>query len=156
MTFISRMFSVALIAGLLFPLPVGAQVTGIPGAPETIKEEDVRQFIDLYVNRYKAKDIDLFMDLYSKRSVENQILPYEDIRVHYRRMFAETNQFLYYPTIYTIDVRGPRAYAAGRYKVVQTLKKGNEMRTFQGNIQWDLIREEGALRIREINFGMSR
>jgi hypothetical protein len=30
------------------------------------------------------------------------------------------------------------------------------MKIFQGNIQWDLVREDGSLKIREIDYGRNR
>ena len=43
-----------LIGSLLFPLSLGADVAGPPGTVDAIPEEEVRQFIDKYVDRYKA------------------------------------------------------------------------------------------------------
>jgi hypothetical protein len=145
-----------LIGSLLFPLSLGADVAGPPGTGDAIREEEVRQFIDKYVDRYKAMDIDLFMELFSRKGVENRMLPYADIRTTYHDVFAASNQFLYYLTIYSIQTRAQSAFVTGRYTLVQTLRRGNRMRMFHGNIQWDLVKEEGSLKIREINYGRSR
>ena len=136
----------------LFPISVKAQMSP---APDAIPEGEVRQIIDQYVNRFKAMDLDLFIDLFSKRATENRMLPYADIRQSYRKIFAETNQFLYYPTIYSVKTEKNRAMVMGWYKMVQTLKEGNRMRVNYGNIQWALVREDGALKIMEITFGSS-
>jgi len=145
-----------LIVSSFVPLSLGAQMAGALGAPDAITEEEVRQFIDKYVDRYKAMDIDLFMELFSRKGVENRMLPYADIRASYRETFAWSNQFLYHLTIYSIQTYTQRAFVTGRYKMIQTHKQGNKMIIFQGNIQWDLVREEGSLKIREINYGRNR
>ena len=145
-----------LIGILLFPLSLGAQMAGLPGAPDAIPEQEVRQFIDTYVDRYKAMDIDLFMELFSRKGVENRMLPYADIRTTYHKMFAASNQFLYYLTLYSVQTQARSAFVTGRYTLVQTLRRGNRMRIFHGNIQWGLVKEEGFLKIREINYGRSR
>lgn len=145
-----------LIGILLFPLSLGAQMARLPGASDAITEQEVRQFIDTYIDRYKAMDIDLFMELYSRKGVENRMLPYADIRATHQKMFAGSNQFLYYHTIYSVQTHARSAFVTGRYTLVQTLKRGNRMRIFHGNIQWGLVKEEGSLKIREINFGRSR
>ena len=145
-----------LIVSSFVPLSLGAQMAGPPGTVDAIREEEVRQFIDKYIDRYKAMDIDLFMELFSRKGVENRMLPYADIRTTYHKMFAASNQFLYYLTIYSIQTHARSAFVTGRYTLVQTLRRGNRMRMFHGNIQWDLVKEEGSLKIREINYGRSR
>ena len=145
-----------LMVSLWVPLSFGAEAALSPKTPDAVSEEEVRQFIDTYVNRYKAMDIDLFMELFSRKCLENRVLPYADIRATYQRMFAGTNQFLYYPTIYSVQNRAQGAFVAGHYRMVQTLKQDNRMRIFQGNIQWDLVKEDGALKIRELNYGRAR
>jgi hypothetical protein len=131
-------------------------MVGPPGTVDAIREEEVRQFIDKYIDRYKAMDLALFMELFSRKGVENRMLPYADIRATHQKTFAESNQFLCHVTIYSIQPRAQSAFVTGRYKMIQTLKKGNKMKIFQGNIQWDLVREDGSLKIREINYGRSR
>ena len=73
-------------------------------------------------------DIDLFMELFSRKGVENRMLPYADIRTTYHEVFAESNQFLYYLTIYSIQTHARSAFVTGRYTLVQTLRRGNKMR----------------------------
>ena len=149
------MVSVLMVC-LLFPLALGVEAAGPTTSPEAISEEEVRQFIDKYVDRYKAMDIDLFMDLFSKKGIENRALPYPDIRTTYQKMFAGTNQFLYYPTVYSVQTHAQSALVMGRYKLIQTLKRDNSMRIFHGNIQWTLVKEDGTLKIREMNYGRSQ
>ncbi len=144
------------MVSLWVPLSFGAEAALSPKTPDAVSEEEVRQFIDTYVNRYKAMDIDLFMELFSRKGLENRVLPYADIRATYQRMFAGTNQFLYYPTIYSVQTRAQSAFVTGHYRMIQTLKRDNRMRIFHGNIQWDLVKEDGAIKIRELNYGRTR
>lgn len=145
-----------LMVSLWVPVSFGAEAALSPKTPGAVSEEEVQQFIDTYVNRYKAMDIDLFMELFSRKGLENRVLPYADIRATYQRMFAGTNQFLYYPTIYSVQTRGQGAFVTGHYRMVQTLRQDNRMRIFHGNIQWDLVKEDGVLKIRELNYGRTR
>src|SRR5512137_2930186 len=65
-----------LMASLLFPLALGVEAAGPTNPPEAISEEEARQFIDKYVDRYKAMDIDLFKEFFSKKSIENRSVLY--------------------------------------------------------------------------------
>jgi hypothetical protein len=145
-----------LIGSILFPLSLGAEVAVSPGASDAISEQEVRQFIDTYVDRYKVMDIDLFMQLFSTKGIENRMLSYADIRTTYGKMFASSTQFLYYLTIHSVQTRAHSAFVTGRYTMVQTLKRGGRIRIFRGNIQWGLVKEDGSLKIREINYGRTR
>ena len=153
MEFKKSVIIVLLICSPLLPIALEAQTTVSSGVPEAITEEEVRCFIDKYIDRYKAMNLELFMELYSSKSVENRMLPYADIRKRYQRVFAETNQLVYHVTLYSVKTYGQRAFVTGQYKTIQTLKEGNEMKTFRGNIQWNLIREEGALKVSEVAYG---
>ena len=153
----AKMIALAiLIAVSMVPGLLNAQVVSSREAESNFQEEEIRQFIDRYVDRYKAKDIDQYMALFSEKAVENRMYPYADIRPYYKKVFGETGRFEYYVNLYSIQRFKSNAFAAGRYKIIQTLKGGNDMRTFQGNIQWILIREDGSLKIRELNYGLER
>lgn len=140
---------------LVLTVFLGLSLSSTAEGDDMIKDDQARQVIETYVDRYKAMDLNLFMELYSRKAVENQVLPYADIRATYKRMFAETNQFLYYPTIYSIQTYPHHAFVTGGYTVIQTLKKGNRLRQFHGKIQWTLVPEGESLKIREINYGRS-
>jgi len=145
-----------LMVSLWVPPSFGADLGRSPKTPDAISEEEVRQFINTYVDRYKAMDIDLFMELFSKKAVENRMLPHPEIRATYQRMFAGSNQFLYYPTIYSVQTRTQSALVTGHFKMIQTLKRNNRMRIFHGNIQWDIMKEDDTLKIKELNYGRTR
>jgi hypothetical protein len=128
--------------------------TPVPAtAPVVIPESEIRQAIDQYINRFKAMDLDLFMDGFSKRAVENRMLPYADMREEYDRAFKNTNQFVYFLNILGIQSYTNSAFVNGYYEIIQTTKPDNEFKVYKGNIQWELVREEGGLKILRLNHG---
>jgi hypothetical protein len=100
-------------------------------------------------------ELDPFMGLFSKKAVENRMLPYAEIRRAYQKTIVGSCSIMYRFKIYTVQTYLQSALVRGHYEIVQTFKKGGEA-TFQGDIQWDLIRENGALKIREITYGRDR
>ena len=138
---------------VVFPLALRAQTQPAAPAADVIPETEIRALIDKYIDRYKAMDLDAFMAVFSKGAVENRMLPYADIKAFYKKTFDMTNQFLYHLDVKGIQSYTNSAFVSGRYEIIQTLKEGNEMVIHNGNIQWDLVKEEGSLKIRRINFG---
>jgi hypothetical protein len=55
--------------------------------------------------------------------------------------------------IYSVQIDGDRATVAGRYEVTQSIKGRIIKKVYMGNIQWDLIRENDSLKIKEVNYG---
>jgi len=144
-----------LVLTLVVPLTVRAQTPAqspvLAPAAEVIPETEIRQAIDKYVDRFKAMDLDLFMESYSKQAVENREFPYSDIREAYDRMFKDTNQFLFYLNILGIQSFTNSAFVSGYCEITQTTKSKNEMKLYRGNVQWELVREDGVLRILRLN-----
>ncbi len=131
----------------LFPISTKAQGPVPPKIPRAVTEEEVRRFVDEYTARYMKMDIDAFMDLFSKEAVENRMLPYADIREAYQKTFANSNSIVYHLEIYSIQTYQKSAFVSGRYELIQSLKGGDKKKVFRGNIQWNLIRENGSLKI---------
>lgn len=145
-------FLISLI--LIFPLSIKAQVSTIsPVAPQAVTVEEVRQFIDEYAKRFTKLNLDEFMSLFSKEAVENRILPYADIRAAYKRTIETSRSILYKVKIYSIQTHTDSAFVSGRYEITQSFKKWIKKKVYRGNIQWDLVREDGSLKIREVNYG---
>lgn len=140
----------------LFPISTKAQGPVPPKIPRAVTEEEVRRFVDEYTARYMKMDIDAFMDLFSKEAVENRMLPYADIREAYQKTFANSNSIVYHLEIYSIQAYQKSAFVNGRYELIQSIKGSKKKKVFRGNIQWDLIREDGSLKIKEINYGRDR
>jgi hypothetical protein len=137
------------------PLSVKAQVPPPYEIQKAITMEEARQFIDEYSARFMKLELDPFMDLFTKRAVENRMLPYADIRRAYQKTIAGSRSIMYQLKIYTIQTSLQSALVRGRYEIVQAFKKGGET-AFKGDIQWDLIRENGVLKIREVDYGRIR
>jgi hypothetical protein len=137
------------------PLSVKAQVPPPYEIQKAITMEEARQFIDEYSARFMKLELDPFMDLFTKRAVENRMLPYADIRRAYQKTIAGSRSIMYQLKIYTIQTSLQSALVRGRYEIVQAFKKGGET-AFKGDIQWDLIRENGVLKIREVDYGRDR
>lgn len=133
-----------------------AQVSPTTTIPQAVTMEEVRQFIDEYTKRFMKMDLDAFMDLFSKEAVENRMVPYADIREAYRKTIETNKSIQYNVKIISIQTYTQSAFVSGRYKITQTFKKGNKEKVFQGNIQWELVRENGSLKIKEVNFGRDR
>jgi uncharacterized membrane protein len=140
----------------LFPISTKAQGPVPPKIPRAVTEEEVRRFVDEYTARYMKMDIDAFMDLFSKEAVENRMLPYADIREAYQKTFANSNSIVYHLEIYSIQTYQKSAFVSGRYELIQSIKGSKKKKVFRGNIQWDLIQEDGSLKIKEINYGRDR
>jgi len=140
----------------IFPISTKAQAPVPPEIPQAVTEEEVRRFMDEYTARYMRLDLDAFMDLFSKEAVENRMLPYADIREGYRKTFANSNAMLYQLEIYSIQAYQKSAFVSGRYAFIQSIKGSKTRRVFEGDIQWELIRENGSLKIKEINYGRDR
>ena len=142
---------------LVIPIAVKAQTPAQTPAPapvaEVIPETEIRQTIDQYIDRFKAMDLDLFMEVFSKQAVENRMLPYADMREAYGRTFKNSNQILYFLNILGIQSYTNSAFVSGYYEIIQTTKPDNEFKVYKGNIQWELAREEGRLKILRLNHG---
>ncbi len=137
---------------LILPFSVNAQVPPSRETQRAEATEEARQFIHEYTARFMKLDLDPFMELFSKKAVENRMLPYADIREAYRKTIEGSRSI-----VYNLDINSVQAYTrnvlvAGRYKIIQAFKLGGET-VLSGDIQFDLIREDGSLKIREVNYG---
>lgn len=145
-------FGILLILVSFFPLSTGAQVSVPSATPQAVTEEEVHKFMNEYKACYMKMDLDAFMALFSKEAVENRMIPYADIRNAYGKTFANSNSIQYNLEIHNIQTYQKDAFVSGRYELIQFLREKNKKKVFRGNIQWTLVRENGALRIKEINY----
>jgi hypothetical protein len=141
---------------LLFPLSAKAQAPVPPKIDQPVTEEEVNRFFDEYKARFMKMDIDAFMELFSNEAVENRTVPYADIREAYQKTFANSKSIIYDLEIYSIQTYQKSAFIRGRYELIQSIKGSKKKKLFRGDIQWDLIRENGSLKIKEINYGKDR
>jgi len=147
---------VLLFLMITMPLSIGAQAPSLTESPSAVEVEEVRQFIDEYKGRFVKMEVDAFMALFSRDVTENRMLPYADIREAYRRTIARSQSIIYNLKIYSIQTHTRGALVRGQYEIIQSLKKGGKERVFKGDIQWEIIRENGSLKIREVNYGKNR
>ncbi len=150
-----KRISFVLLMALIFigTPPLRAQVPPPFEAPPVITEMEARRFIDEYVNQYMKMDIDAFMAFFSKGAIENRMLTYPDIHEIYRGTFDNSDSLKYHLDVFAIRVHKEGAAVEGRYEVIQAIKGSPFKEVHKGNIQWELIREDGVLRIKEINYG---
>jgi len=140
----------------LFPISTRAQTPVSPEIPQAVTEEEVNRFFDEYTARYMSKDLDAFMNLFSQEAVENRMRPYADIREGYQKTFANSDSIVYNLEIYSIQTYQKSAFVRGRYELIQSFRGSKKKGIFEGDIQWELIREDGSLKIKEINYGRDR
>ncbi len=138
---------------LLPLLDAGASSPQTPPIHGKIQESEVREFIEHYTRRFSEMNLEAYMDLFSKGALENRTLPYTDIREAYRKTLQGSHVLSMNVSLQVVRSDGETAFASGRYQITQILKMGRG-RVFQGNIQWWLIRQDGVIKIREINYGI--
>jgi hypothetical protein len=136
----------------IYPLCARAQVPPPFEIQKAVTLEEARQLIGEYSARFTKLELDPFMELFSKKAVENRVLPYADIREAYRLTIAGSRSIVYSLDIYSIQTYTQSAFVTGRYKIIQAFKKGRTV-VFKGDIQWDLIQENGSLKIRGVDYG---
>jgi hypothetical protein len=120
------------------------------------REEEVRQFLADYAERYTQKDIDGFLLLFSPKAVQNQRDRFDKIKKIYSDFFDKSQVFQYDIEDTKIEIYQNGVEVRGRYKLVQIGKKGRKKRVWSGDIYWVLVRENGALRIRFLDFRPQR
>jgi len=137
---------------LIYPFSVRAQVPPSREIQRAEAMEEARQFIHEYTIRFMKLELDPFMELFSKNAVENRMLPYADIREAYRKTIEGSRSIKYNLDIDSIQMYARSVLVMGRYKIIQAFKRGRKT-VFSGDIQWSLIRDDGSLKIKEVNYG---
>jgi hypothetical protein len=150
-----RKMTCLVILFLIMMIILSGRAQSLPPSPsgQAVTVEEVHQFLDEFRARYMKMDLEAFMALFSKEAVENRMLPYEDIRDAYERVFATCDSIQYNPEIYAVQAYQESAFVSGRYELIHFPKGKNKRKVSRGNVQWDLIREDGFLKIREMNYG---
>jgi len=137
---------------LILPFSGKAQVPPSREIQKAEIMEEARQFIQEYTARFMKLDLDPFMELFSKTAVENRMLPYADIREAYQKTIEGSRSIVYNLDIDSIQPYTRNVLVMGRYHITQAFKRGGKA-VLSGDIQWDLIREDGSFKIREVNYG---
>jgi curved DNA-binding protein CbpA len=142
------------------PKPIAVMESLPPPKPETLakvekggsKEEEVRRFFADYIERYTQKNIDGFLSLFSPKAIQNQKDGLEEIRKIYANFFNQSYEIRYRIENVRIDVHQNDVEVKARYELDQILKKGGERKVWRGNINWVLIKEDGALGIIALDY----
>ena len=115
-------------------------------------EEEVKQFLVNYVDRYTQKDLDGFLSLFSSRAVQNHRDGLERIRAIYANYFNQSQEIQYQMKDTKIEIYQNGVEVKARYEVNQILKKGGEKKVWKGNIRLVLVKEDGALKILSLDY----
>ena len=115
-------------------------------------EEEVTQFFAHYRERYARRDIEGFLSLFSSKAVQNERDGFDDIKKIYSDFFDKSQQLRYRMEDTRIEIYQNAVHVRSHYKVDQILKKGRRKKVWAGDIRWILIRENGALKIRYLDF----
>lgn len=120
--------------------------------PLLAKEDEVEQFFSYYTGRYRRKDIEGLLTCFSSKAVQNQRDGLEGIRNVYTKFFDESRELRYEVEGIRTEIYQNRIEVKARFKIDQTLKKGNKELVWTGNIRWILGREDGALKIFSLDY----
>ncbi|MDP2971438.1 MAG: DnaJ domain-containing protein [Deltaproteobacteria bacterium] len=131
-----------------------------PPKPETLakvekrvaNEEEVRQFLANYIDRYVRKDINGFLSLFSSKAIQNGKDRLEKIREIYVRFFDQSEELTYRLDDIKVSISGSEAEAMVRYQVIQRLKNRGGEKLWRGNLRWVLVKEDGVLRIITLDY----
>ncbi len=131
-----------------------------PPKPETLakvekrvaNEEEVRQFLANYIDRYVRKDINGFLSLFSSKAIQNGKDRLEKIREIYVRFFDQSEELTYRLDDIKVSIGGSEAEAMVRYQVIQRLKNRGGENLWRGNLRWVLVKEDGVLRIITLDY----
>jgi hypothetical protein len=115
-------------------------------------DEEVRQFLATYVERYTQKDRDSLLSLFSPKAIQNQRNGFDEIKEMYSDFFNKSHELRYRIADATIDIYQNAVEVTARYEVDQISKKKGNKKLWTGHIRWILVREDGKLRIRFIDF----
>ncbi len=119
--------------------------------PLIVSEEEVKKFLDAYIDRYTRKDVDGFLFLFSPRAVQNRQLGFEEIRMAYVSFCDQSEEIRYRLEDVKEEIYENGVEIKARYELVQLLKNGEKKRS-KGQIRWLLVKEDGALKILFLDF----
>jgi len=116
------------------------------------KEEEVKQFISSYVDRYNHRDIDGFLSFFSSNAIHNQEDGLKGIRNIYSKFFDESQELRNHVEVMTIKIYQNAVEVKALFRVDQKLKKPREEKIWRGNIRWVLVKEDGNLKISSLDY----
>lgn len=120
--------------------------------PPAFAEDEVRQFLSSYVDRYNRKDLDGLLSLFSSKAVQNQKDGLGGIRKIYANSFGQSQELQYRVDGMSIEIYRNWAEVKARFSLNQSLKKTREEKTSEGSIRWVLVQEDGNLKILSLDY----
>jgi hypothetical protein len=134
------------------PAKPTAPIAAVPPMPHPfVKEQEVRQFFAKYVDRYTQRDIEGFLSLFSPMAMQNQKDRIEKIREMYSRQFELYERLKYQLKDPKIEILEKSVKIKASYEIEQFSRKG-ETKQVRGDIEWDLVKEGGQLKILTIQY----
>jgi hypothetical protein len=127
------------------------KVASVPPSP-IASDLEVRNFFDNYLLRYNRKEINSFMALFSAKAIQNKKDDVEKIRRVYGNFFDQMESVNYQIAITGIEPKQDRLEVKAQYVLEGIVSKGRRGQTWKGQVQWVLVREEGALRVLSLDY----
>jgi hypothetical protein len=122
-------------------------------APSAIASDlEVRNFFDNYLLRYNRKEINSFIALFSAKAIQNKKDDVGKIRKVYGNFFDQMESVNYQIAITGIEPKQDRLEVKAQYVLEGIVTKGRRAQTWKGQVQWVLVREEGALRVLSLDY----
>ena len=131
------------------PSPPIATLPPVP--PPFVKENEVREFLAKYVDRYKQRDIEGFLSFFSPMAIQNQKDRIEKIREMYSKQFERYESFRYQVKDPQVKILENSVRVRASYEIEQFSKKG-ETKQLRGDIEWELVREGKELKVLTIEY----
>jgi len=128
------------------------EISQLTPPPLIATEAEVKHFFALYRGRYNRKDIDALLSLFSPRSVQNQRDGFDEIKKIYSDFFDQSEKLSYRIKDMRIEIFQNAVEVWGRYEIDQRVKEGGEKKVWRGDIRWVLVKEDGALKIRFLDY----
>jgi len=133
------------------PKPVAPVAAIPPMLHPFVKENEIRQFLAKYADRYTQRDIEGFLSFFSPMAIQNQKDGIEAIRKIYSRQFELYERLKYQLKDPKIEILEKNVKIRASYEIEQFSKKG-AMKQLRGDIEWDLVKEGGELKILTIQY----
>ncbi len=122
-------------------------------SPSAIASDlEVRNFFENYSVKYNRKDIRNFIALFSAKAIQNKKDDVEKIRRTYENFFGQMESVNYQIAITGIEPKQDRMEVKAHYVLEGIVAKGRRVQTWQGQIQWVLVKEGGALRVLSLDY----
>ena len=115
-------------------------------------EDDVRKFFANYIERYNRMDLEGFLSLFSSKAIQNQKDRIEGTRKIYTDFFNQGKEVRCRFRDMKIEIYQNAVEVKARYEIIQILVNSENRGFWEGQIQWVLIKENGAFKIVSLDY----